>query len=154
MKQKILSLISACTLFACATPVLALTPCSGLRHDNIYFGPVLCGNGVMSDLTVRGGPVVMNGTTVDNQTNIAGPLAATDSKFAGLLTIATDILTLSNSKAANITIKSVAKTQSLYLKEGTVISGDVTFQGDNGTVYLSGNSKVDGKVIGGKIAPG
>jgi len=95
--------------------------------------------------------------TVDGETAIFGFLQARRGKFKDL-TITTNKIILINCCTDNILIKSTDKpedenktTQTLILQGKCIINGNITFEGENGTIIMGQKAKINGKVIGGKV---
>lgn len=153
--MKIKTLLISSLLLA-TTSAMASSVCVGISPEpGKFVGPVYCGAGKADSLSIRGGPVVMNGTIVAGASDIAGPLNAKSSSFEGSLLIASNILTLEGSRAKDITVKSTSAKQKVYMKSGASISGTITFEGKNGIVYVSGGSQIkDSQVIGGIVERG
>lgn len=151
-KTKNISLFAAVILLTTSLSATADEVCAGMSPaPGKFVGLVSCSHGSIANLSVRG-LVVTNGTTIEGTSDIAGPLTAKASFFKDTLLIASNTLTLEDTSATNITIKPTSTTQSLYLKNGSSVSGTVKFEGSNGVVFVSDDSKIsDSQVIGGKV---
>jgi len=107
----------------------------GVRQPgtNIYDGPTWCGKVNLSYITVRG-PLVLNNTMITGETDVSGPVDATDASLK-------DVVLESQATAVDVT-----------LQDSTNVNGNITFNGSiPGVVYLESGSKISGKVINGKI---
>lgn len=71
------------------------------------------------------------------------------------LKLASNEMRLEKVKVDNITVKKPSKNgpqkQVLYLKASTQVTGNVTFESGQGTVFIEGGSKVDGKINGASV---
>ena len=88
-----------------------------------------------------------------NKTHFSGNTTAVDSQFFTTLTLLSQKSVFSNCKFDTITIKKipyVKQTQSLYLKKGSIVFGDIIFESNNGKVYLDSSSTIKGKIDGGE----
>ena len=99
---------------------------------NIYDGPTFCARTVLSDITVRG-PLQLDGTTISGLTTVSGPIKASSANLQSLL------------------LKENLTSQEVYLLANSVVQGDITFEGKEGTVHLQAGSSIKGKVINGQV---
>ncbi len=76
---------------------------------------------------------------------------AKSSSIKGLVTMGTSEAHFASTSLQNIDIKQSVSNSKVYLEAGTVVNGSIVFQGNNGSVFESGGSKVLGNVTGGKI---
>lgn len=90
---------------------------------------------------------------VNSEANIKGSLKASSSKFESVLDIYSSSTRFINSKTfSNVHIRHIDNPrQEVYLENHSEIGGDIVFDDGNGVVYISGDSKIDGTVIGGKL---
>jgi hypothetical protein len=101
-------------------------------NSNIYDGPTFCGDISLSYLTVRG-PAVLNQTTVTGTTDISGPLSTASARLK------------------DVTLEAQGSAIDIVLKNGTAVSGNITFVGKPGIVYLESGSTISGFVNNGTI---
>ncbi len=109
-------------------------------HDSVITGSCYVAG------SVSGSKAVFN-----NHCTFVGFVDLEDSQFKSGLTIASTRVSLRNCKTKNIIIddhRAVVGTKDLYLYDGTVIDGDIIFEGGDGHVYLYGSAKVNGAIRG------
>jgi hypothetical protein len=86
-----------------------------------------------------------------NTATISGSLFAVTTIFAEQLSLATDKTILQSSQTKDVIIQVVNNHEELYLQNNTIVEGNITFLSGKGLVFKSDNSKIIGKVRGGKI---
>ena len=105
-------------------------------------------------LTVNG-KVTLHTVLVKGSTVISGDLSAQKTTFQDTLTISTNTVQLADCHTADLIIDNsgdgIVSPQILHLSEGSIVDGDVTFKAGDGIVRMSPDSKITGKVIGGKV---
>jgi hypothetical protein len=175
MLKKTLCLVTL--LFTCST--LAVADNCGSAAGNTIIGKVTlnCQNitgsanltattmqgklGVIGDLNANQanlnsidvvGNVLLQNTTVNGTTHIVGKLEASTTIFKDTIQMDSLSATFNNSTTQGIEINSSRQNQNafVYLNDNTIVNGNITFTNGNGVVQ-SHNSKINGKVIGGKI---
>jgi hypothetical protein len=104
----------------------------------------------LNDLSIVGNVNLQN-TTVAGNADITGKLNASDSKLSGIKLHGEEII-LSNSTSQDILIDSSrdSDTSHLVLNNNSIVNGDITFSDGKGIVE-NHNSKITGKIIGGKL---
>lgn len=117
-------------------------------------------NGVLSaeganfeTLDVNGSADLSN-CIVNQSGNIKGALSAQSTKFRSILNVYSSTTKLINTKiTTDLHIHHTdSKKQVVYLEKSTEISGNIIFDDRNGVVIISKDSKISGKVVGGKIS--
>lgn|SRR3990167_1075120 len=96
-----------------------------------YFGPTWCTGKSIKDIIVRG-PLSTTHSILTGLTNISGPIDSRSTTFHSI-------------KEKNLTSESIS------LKNISIVNGDIVFVGPPGTVYLDHSSSISGKVVNGKI---
>lgn len=92
--------------------------------------------------------------TVNETADIKGSLNASSTKFQSKLEIYSNSVRFINSKVDNdlhIHHTDSNKKQTVYLDNFSEITGNITFDDGEGEVYIRGNSKIGGKIIGGQV---
>jgi cytoskeletal protein CcmA (bactofilin family) len=176
MKQGLIALM----LFAGFSASYAEETCSILSGNMTCHGGTinkLTANGIVKvGSTVITGPTVVNGLLSAANANfmtlevngsahltecvimanaqIKGYLSATATRFEGQLKIYANAATLSNSKVlGDLHVFSNKPNKHLvYLENGSEVTGNIIFNNGNGEVIVRENSRIHGKVLGGKIA--
>ena len=132
-------------------------------------GPVAFTNlTVAGPLTVRGtfsgtratvdgdvnvlGPLSVTQFTAKANSDVTGPFVATDSHFADL-TVTSDKVDLANCKVKDIVIRKGASgnAQTLTLRRGPYVVGDITFESGNGQVVMEHGAYVGGYIKGAQV---
>ncbi|WP_133131361.1 hypothetical protein [Legionella yabuuchiae] len=105
-----------------------------------------------ASLNVNGSAVLIQ-CVVNQNAEIKGSLKASLSIFEKSLDIFSSSIRLINSKInENLQIHHTDnKTQEVILENNSEVSGDIVFDDGHGKVYIRGDSKVGGNVIGGEI---
>jgi hypothetical protein len=98
--------------------------------------------------TIYNGPTICKGVKTNNLT-VYGPLSISDSTVAKTITVSGPVDSV-HATLGDITIRPQFYSQSVTLK-GTVVSGNIHFEGKPGLVVLDKNSSIRGQVINGKI---
>jgi hypothetical protein len=99
------------------------------------------------------GNVTLQFVTVGGNAKIIGALNATDSSFLADLVLNTQTVNLTRTNAKNITLNTERDHEvPVFVITDSTITGNITFSSGNGIVQ-NHNSKITGKVIGGKIQP-
>lgn len=150
----VLAFANVCQLASGAYPV-----------GSTYYGPTNCAAGTLNSISVVG-PLNLNGTTVGTVTvsgpveanaatvqalSVDGTLKANQSQF-GTISVAGSVY-FDSSTAQTIIIKASTNfnQQTLYLSEGSRISGNVVFEKSGGLIIASGGSQVLGTITGASI---
>lgn len=98
------------------------------------------------------GQLNLNHSTIQ-EASISGYLASHDSEFTQKLTLAAQDALFDNTKVAAIDVHCQRKTPTVIeLKNHSRVHGDITFDHCQGEVIVDSDSKVNGKVINGKIS--
>lgn len=127
-------------------------------HGTTVTGPTSV-NGLLDAEDVNFASLDVNGNvklihcTINKISNIKGTLNATSTQFEDSLEIYSNSTKFINSKvSSNLYVRRIdTQKQSVYLDNFSEISGDIIFAGGHGEVIIRGNSKIGGKVVGGKI---
>ena len=120
-------------------------------------GLTITGNLEAKDATLNSlnivGAATLKNTTISGATQIVGGLQATDSNFKDKIQITSKTVTLNHSNTQDIEIKDddAKSSPSVYLNDNSVVNGNITFVDGNGLVK-NNNSKINGKIIGGKLS--
>lgn len=103
-------------------------------------------------LNINGGVSLMQ-CTVNDSSEIKGSLSASSSKFEKSLDIFSSSIRFINSKINNnLQIHHTDnKTQEVYLDNNSEVVGNIVFDDGHGKVYVRGDSKIGGSVIGGEV---
>lgn len=111
-------------------------------------------SGILHATTVYGALNASN-TTFDD-IKVFGRASIQDSKINGNLTLLTKWSVLNGTSVNNIVVtKSIfAPTQIICLEKASHVTGNITFESGQGTIYTIGTSKIDGTVIGAKVVQG
>lgn len=100
------------------------------------------------------GEANLSQSTVNRPSTIIGYLRAQGTHFEAPLTLGAAKAVFTSCRIDSITVRKEeghkAK-QTLELKQGTIVNGNITFESDRGEVCIYPGSQVLGKVIGGKI---
>ncbi len=99
------------------------------------------------------GSATLTECKVLQETQIKGALKASSSVFEQPLTVHSTTTKLIDSKVnANLYIKHTdTPNQEVFLERHSEINGDIIFEDGQGKVYVRGDSKISGQVIGGNI---
>ncbi len=160
--------LSLVALFA-ASALADNQGCMGIRTSNTnkYYGPTHCNSVTLTDLEVAGA------LWLDNHSKITGPLSTqglaeiSNSEVDGTVTVE-GMLSITNgmlkndvdqsgninansTSFKNITMEPEITGSTITLDGGSVVNGDITFKGLEGTVILKGGSAVTGIVTNGKV---
>jgi hypothetical protein len=111
-------------------------------------GPLKANDAKLTAINVTGN-VTLDHSVVSGVANITGELTASDTVFKDKLQVTTATVTLNGGTAEDIEIKS-HKTAYLYLNDGSIVNGNITFKNGNGVVK-NNHSTIKGKVVGGKV---
>lgn len=125
-----------------------------VQNDTQVNGTLDAEKATFNNLTVNG-KVVLHDSLIKGLTDINGDLKAFKSNFSDTLTLSTNGVELYATHTADIIIDNsgsgIVSPQTLTLKEGSLVDGNVTFKAEDGIVYVGPKSSIIGKVIGGKI---
>lgn len=125
-----------------------------VEHGAQVNGVLNAEKATFGSLTING-KVILRSVLVKGTVTVAGVLSAEKTTLQDTLTISTNAVHLTACHTADVIIDNsgdgIVAPQILHLSGGTVVDGNVTFKGDEGIVQLGPNSKITGKVIGGKI---
>lgn len=125
-----------------------------VRQATQINGQLLAEKVVFNTLTVNG-KVSLQHSVVQGEANLSGFMSAFKTTFGDTLNIASNYLKLSACHTADIIVSAsgdgVSGTQTIDLTDSSLVDGDITFKANDGVVNLGPNSKITGKVLGGKI---
>jgi hypothetical protein len=116
-------------------------------------GALLAIGSTIGSMDVNGGVKIEN-SIIHGQTMINGALKAEETKFEGLLSIASEKTTLNNCELNNITIRKNGKNnplQTVELNGKTTIKGNIVFEVNGGVVVVTNEVILLGQVIRGQI---
>lgn len=87
---------------------------------------------------------------------VAGPIEAEGSVFGANLQVSANDISFSHveANAINVLPSSSTHKQSLYLRDGTQVHGNISFASGNGLVFITSGSTVDGEIIGAEVFHG
>ena len=100
-----------------------------------------------------------NGTTtlskswLNNNTHLSGTITTNNCHFLKNLSLLAQKSTYTNCNFSNVTVQkipSVKTAPTIRLENGSIMSGDLTFEAGNGEAYLDSSSQIKGTVHGGK----
>jgi hypothetical protein len=99
------------------------------------------------------GSMVCTHCTFAKLVTVSGGLKATHSVFKGDVSISGSKVYFSSSELNNIVIEknNDLQPQQIILDNHSMVHGDISFVSGNGSVILTGTSKIEGKVIGAKV---
>ncbi len=123
-----------------------------IEGPSIINGMLTADDASFSSLNVNGSASLMQ-CTINLGADIKGSLKASSAKFESSLDIYSNSSRFINSKISNnlhIHHTDHSK-QEVFLENNSEVGGDVIFDDGIGKVYVSGGSKVNGKVIGGEL---
>ncbi len=116
--------------------VLAMDQCSVLGFHQpgtqTYDGPTWCEQVNIKNIIVRG-PLQIMQSVMTGSPNVSGPITSSDSR------------------CSSITEENNLTKEIITLKNASIVSGNIIFKGVFGSVVLSQDSKILGRVINGKI---
>jgi len=110
-------------------------------------------NANFSSLEINGSATIFN-SIINNQSSIKGTLAASSTKFNNGLTIYSSLTKFTKSRViGDLHLSHIDQNkQVIYLYDLSEVTGNIIFDDGQGIVFISGKSKIGGKVIGGKIS--
>lgn len=116
-------------------------------------------NGMLKGDDANFSSMLINGTatltqcTINGSANIKGTITASSSVFQSDLDIYSNLSRFINSKiTGDLRIHSTdQKKQIVYLDNNSEVVGNISFKSKKGGVILRGNSKIQGRVVGGEI---
>jgi hypothetical protein len=125
------------------------TSVNGLTSVN---GALTAVNSSLMGLDVNG-TASLTQCLVKGETSIKGVLKSVATKFDNSLDLYTGKSTFDKSQIkGNIIIKRTSdQNQVIYLENSSEILGDIIFDSGSGEIIMSGDSKIEGNVIGGTI---
>jgi len=112
-------------------------------------GSLRATNAKFASLTVNGDATIKK-STVKAEAKINGSLNIDDSQLLSNLILTSNHAVFKKSQLKNIMIKKTNSPKQTIKLIATTVKGDVSFENESGIVYLCENSKVEGKIIGGK----
>lgn len=89
-----------------------------------------------------------------DKVSVAGKVIVENSQFAAQIEAQSKEIAFSEVNAAGITIKSTGLESikpSLTLRDNSVVTGPVIFEGGNGMVFIASGSRVDGQISGAEV---
>ncbi len=116
-------------------------------------GSLLATSARLSSLEVYG-EANLNNTTLSQPSTIIGYLRAQNSNFPSLLTLGAQKATFTACKLSSLTIRkddSFKGKQIIELKQGTEVTGPITFESGKGEVHVYSTSHVYQPITGGKL---
>jgi cytoskeletal protein CcmA (bactofilin family) len=117
-------------------------------------GSLTANKATFHDVTVNG-DVSLNQSTVKGAVVVNGVLTAIKTTFAELVTLSTNASSFNDSQTKSILVQNsgdgVVSPQTITLSGNTIVTGDITFSGQDGLVNVGPNAKITGRVVGGKM---
>jgi len=125
------------------------TTVEGATHIN---GLLNADDANFASLNVNGSITLIQ-CIINQNAEIKGSLKASSSKFEKSLDVFSSSIRLINTKISeNLQVHHTEnKTQEVFLEHNSEVSGDIIFDDGHGKVYIRGDSKIGGNVIGGEI---
>lgn len=118
-----------------------------LQHAKVA-GELSAFNSVIKNFNIDGS-AYLNNTSSSGEGVVNGSFKAHDCNL-NKLTIASENTILKDTIVKSVYISEVKnnsnKKQSLHLQGNTIVTGDITFEADNGKVIMDATSKIHGKV--------
>lgn len=113
-------------------------------------GSLISSESTIHQLTTRGSANLYE-TMVHELCDISGSLIAQSSTLNRMI-VSSKRITLINSKTKTIHIrKQTGPCEQIVELNNTTVDGDITFESGEGKILLKSNSKITGKVVGGRI---
>lgn len=114
------------------------------------------GNATLANMKFGGDTYIVGdtkavGSSFKMRTKLIGDIHINNSSFDNLVNLAGKQVFFENVKLRQVEFYPDRMPQYLFLSQNTFVDGDVVFSSSNGTVYLSGGSRVGGRVLGGKV---
>lgn len=109
---------------------------------------------LLEDDLLANGTTNISNSSLKRKAYFSGNLTARDSQFSDSITLLAYQASFIHCQVDHVIISglSYVKTpQKIRLSNGCEITGDITFEGGNGEVWIEKSSQIHGKVIGGKI---
>ncbi len=131
-----------------------------VKLDGTQVSGLVAVNGRLDASNTTIGMVQVNGATklsdsqVEENCVVNGPLRARDCLFKGDMSVASHKVELASSQAHSIIIRKLQADggpQVLKLVKGSLVRGDIIFEGGGGRVIVDSNSRILGRVQGGAI---
>ena len=121
--------------------------CGNVSYEDKNFSEIkVMGNADLTKVTVN------RLTQVNGKTDISGFLRSNSSRFFDNILITTKRIELIDTKITSLTVKKTDEiAQEVFLSGATVVSGSITFEKGDGTVFVKDGARIDGEVIGGRI---
>lgn len=126
---------------------------SHINGDTSFSGALDAKNGVFRKIDGNG-MAKFEDSSIQEESKFKGSISSKNTKFEKNIHIYSNTASFDNSTAKQSVVFHKLKTdkrQRLFLRNGSVVSGEVNFRSGNGEVVLEKGSKVEGKVVGGKI---
>lgn len=122
-----------------------------LEGDNFSVNGSLKGDYIKFNNATINGSVSGDHISISDKLKVFGRVKVSDSQFSSV-EISSEKSIFKNSKIEQLSVlKDDDVKQEIYLEEGTIVSGNIEFESGKGVVYLKDNSRVEGKVSGGKV---
>lgn len=106
-----------------------------------------------ANLFAHGASHLINSSLKSNA-YFSGNLTASDCTILHNITLLTHESTFINCQINHITIQQIPYLKTgeiVFLRNGCVVNGDISFDSNNGQVHLESSSRINGKVHGGKV---
>ncbi|MBS0624551.1 MAG: hypothetical protein JSS32_00700 [Verrucomicrobia bacterium] len=130
-----------------------LVKLNGTQVENLKIdGSLISKDAKLGSISVQG-EVNLRDSVVSGKTHVIGYVTSQGSSFQNL-TISTPKATFTKTRIDSLTVQSVPSykgKQVLELKQGTIVSGPITFESGKGEVLVDSTSRIEGKVSGGKV---
>lgn len=99
------------------------------------------------------GSVKADGSIFSQDVVVHGLLHAKKCQLRGMLSVSAEQVTLSDTHARAIQVRKITgdRKQTVFLKAGAVVDGDIVFEGGNGTVAAQNGCTVHGTICGGTL---
>ena len=100
------------------------------------------------------GTTDINNSTLKRKAHFSGNLTARDCHFTNFIILLAHDASFVNCQIDHVTIHGlpyIKAPQKIRLSNGCEVSGDITFEAENGEVWIEKSSQIHGKVNGGKI---
>ncbi len=166
--------IGICFLFCMSACVYADSGFGICDFGQVTRSSILCnGPGFLKGTTVKGdikitgnmeahnikaSSIIVNGSVsiynsqVTGDMEVVGSLKSTNVQYAKSLNITSNHVVFNNSTVAGeVKINSPTSVPQLKMMCGSIIAGSVTFEGQEGVVQVTGDSRVRGKIMNGII---
>ena len=122
--------------------------------DTHISGQLIANDAHLNTLNIDGSGKLTH-SDVKGKSSIQGSLKPNHASFGDDLSVTADNFILTSTQTKNIIINQsdsrCEKNQSVSLQQSSEVNGNITFKCNHGTVYVSKDSKLGGRVIGGNV---